>query len=50
MSWRSWAMRWLIYTEKAKRENIHIIYQEPEMLPFVYGDKNLHPAGVHQRH
>ena len=30
----------LIYTEKAKRENIHIIYQEPEMLPFVYGDKN----------
>ena len=30
----------LIYTEKAKRENIRIIYQEPEMLPFVYGDKN----------
>ncbi len=30
----------LVYTEKAKRENIHIIYQEPEMLPFVYGDKN----------
>lgn len=30
----------LIYTEKAKREHIHMIYQEPEMLPFVYGDKN----------
>lgn len=30
----------LIYMEKAKRENIHVIYQEPEMLPFVYGDKN----------
>ncbi len=30
----------LIYTEKAKRENIRIIYQEPEMLPFIYGDKN----------
>ena len=30
----------LVYTEKAKRENIHIIYQETEMLPFVYGDKN----------
>ncbi len=30
----------LIYTEKAKRENIRIIYQEPDMLPFVYGDKN----------
>lgn len=30
----------LIYTEKANRENIRIIYQEPEMLPFVYGDKN----------
>ena len=30
----------LIYVEKAKRENIRIIYQEPEMLPFVYGDKN----------
>ena len=30
----------LIYAEKAKRENIRIIYHEPEMLPFVYGDKN----------
>ena len=30
----------LIYTEKAKREHIRMIYHEPEMLPFVYGDKN----------
>lgn len=30
----------LIYTERAKKENIKIIYDEPEMLPFVYGDKN----------
>ena len=30
----------LIYMEKAKREHIRMIYQEPEMLPFVYGDKN----------
>ena len=30
----------LIYEEKARKENIRIIYQEPEMLPFVYGDKN----------
>lgn len=30
----------LIYTEKAKREGMTIIYNEPEMLPFVYGDKN----------
>ncbi len=30
----------LIYTEKAKKENIEIIYDEPEMLPFIYGDKN----------
>ncbi|MGN0580372.1 MAG: sensor histidine kinase [Ruminococcus sp.] len=30
----------LIYTEKARREQIKIIYSEPEMLPFVYGDKN----------
>lgn len=30
----------LVYTERAKRDNIHIIYQEPEMLPFIYGDKN----------
>lgn len=30
----------LIYSDKAKRENIQIIYNEPEMLPFVFGDKN----------
>lgn len=30
----------LIYTEKARREQKTIIYDEPEMLPFVYGDKN----------
>lgn len=30
----------LIYSDKARRENIRVIYNEPEMLPFVYGDKN----------
>ncbi len=30
----------LIYQDKAMRENIQIIYNEPEMLPFVFGDKN----------
>lgn len=30
----------LIYSDKARREQIGIIYNEPEMLPFVYGDKN----------
>ena len=30
----------LIYSDKAKREQIEIIYDEPEMLPFVFGDKN----------
>lgn len=30
----------LMYTEKARRENIQIIYNEPEMLPILYGDKN----------
>lgn len=30
----------LIYTNKARQDNIKIIYNEPEMLPFVYGDKN----------
>ena len=30
----------LIYSEKAKRELREIIYDEPEMLPFVLGDKN----------
>lgn len=30
----------LIYTEKARREGIDVIYDEPDMLPFVYGDRN----------
>lgn len=30
----------LIYTEKAKREGIDVVYEEPDMLPFVYGDRN----------
>jgi signal transduction histidine kinase len=30
----------LIYSDKAKREQIQIIYNDPEMLPFVFGDKN----------
>ena len=30
----------LIYMDKAARDNIRISYDEPEMLPFVYGDKN----------
>ncbi len=30
----------LIYTEKARNEGIDIIYDEPDMLPFVYGDRN----------
>ena len=30
----------LIYTEKAKKENIEIVYDEPDMLPFIYGDEN----------
>lgn len=30
----------LIYTEKARNEGIYIIYDEPDMLPFVYGDRN----------
>lgn len=30
----------LIYGEKAKHDNIEIIYNAPEMLPFVMGDKN----------
>ncbi len=30
----------LIYMERAKKERIRVIYEEPEMLPFVYGDKN----------
>lgn len=30
----------LIYTERAKRDGIELCYDEPEMLPFVFGDKN----------
>ncbi|MBQ1338997.1 MAG: HAMP domain-containing protein [Ruminococcus sp.] len=30
----------LIYSDKARREQINIIYNDPEMLPFVFGDKN----------
>ncbi len=30
----------LIYQERAYREKINVIYYEPDMLPFVYGDKN----------
>lgn len=30
----------LIYDERAKREGIEIIYDEPDMLPFIYGDRN----------
>lgn len=30
----------LIYSDKARREKIDIIYEEPEMLPIVFGDKN----------
>lgn len=30
----------LIYTEKAKHENTTISYNSPEMLPFIFGDKN----------
>ncbi|MDD6082968.1 MAG: HAMP domain-containing sensor histidine kinase [Oscillospiraceae bacterium] len=30
----------LIYTEKAKHENTVISYNSPEMLPFIFGDKN----------
>ena len=30
----------LIYMDKAAREQIEISYDEPEMLPFLYGDKN----------
>lgn len=30
----------LMYTEKARREGIQILYDEPEMLPIIYGDKN----------
>ncbi len=30
----------LIYTEKAKKEGIELVYAEPEDLPVVYGDRN----------
>lgn len=30
----------LVYTEKAAREGIKIVYEEPDMLPFVHGDRN----------
>ena len=30
----------LIYTEKARKEGIDVIYDDPDMLPFVYGDRN----------
>lgn len=30
----------LIYEERAKQDQISVVYEEPEMLPFVYGDKN----------
>lgn len=30
----------LIYTEKARSENTRISYNSPEMLPFIFGDKN----------
>lgn len=30
----------LIYQERAYKEKINIVYYEPQMLPFVYGDKN----------
>ncbi len=30
----------LVYQDRAYREKINVIYYEPDMLPFVYGDKN----------
>lgn len=30
----------LIYAEKARKEDIELVYDEPEMLPFISGDKN----------
>lgn len=30
----------LIYMERAKKDDIRILYDEPEMLPFVFGDKS----------
>lgn len=30
----------LIYAERARRDNMELIYHEPETLPFVFGDRN----------
>ncbi len=30
----------LVYREKAAREGISIVYHEPQLLPFIFGDKN----------
>ena len=30
----------LIYAERAKKDGISVIYDEPDMLPFIYGDRN----------
>lgn len=30
----------LIYVERANQDGVRVVYEEPEMLPFVYGDKN----------
>ena len=39
----------LIYSDKARRESKEIIYNEPEMLPIVFGDKN-RTSGIHKRY
>jgi signal transduction histidine kinase len=30
----------LIYAERAKSDGIKVVYEEPDMLPFIFGDKN----------
>ena len=30
----------LVYGERAKKDNIELVYEEPDMLPFIYGDRN----------
>lgn len=30
----------LIYADRARRDRIELIYNEPEMVPFIFGDKN----------
>ncbi len=30
----------LIYAERARKDGIELVYEEPDMLPFVYGDRN----------